>query len=48
MIFLYTFQVPSPTLTPTSQKKPFQYYHTQGSQIVDSLGNPIRWMGINW
>ncbi|WP_052339923.1 cellulase family glycosylhydrolase [Gorillibacterium massiliense] len=24
------------------------YYHTSGSKIVDSAGNPVVWNGINW
>ena len=43
-----TWLYPQPTLSPTTIKTPFEYYHTEGSQIVDSKGNAIRWTGINW
>ena len=36
----------APTLSPT--KPIFPYFHTNGSQIVDSHGNAIRFSGVNW
>lgn len=40
--------VPMPSATPTHLPQPFHYFSTKGSQIVDSAGKPVRFIGINW